>query len=268
MKQRPRLMEPLLRKWRERSTKLFDSFDGLWNILLELWQTGVEGELYCIIDALDECDRESQVELLKQIAQTFGSENTKASSPHIHFLITSRPYPEIRRFLYEFNCKDLSSYEEIQVDLRILIEKKVTELSLSNRYSKNVASNVSDILKQKAEGTFLWVGIACDELADVRSRKAIETLQKLPQGLNALYTSLITTALDQDENDNETIFQILSTVAIARRPFTLRELYIACNLYQDEDEETRLNFIRDDIEMCRLMVVIQDDVVHLLHKSV
>jgi nucleoside phosphorylase len=268
VKQRPDLMQHLFCKWKERTAKVFNSFDGLWNIVLDMGQTGTEVELYCIIDALDECDRESQDELLKQITQTLGSDYRKASNLHIHFLITSRPYPEIRRFLYEFNSKDLSSYEEVQKDLEILIEKKVTQLSLRNRYSKNVASSVSNILKQKAEGTFLWVGIACDELAHVRSRKAVETLQTLPQGLNALYMNLITTALDRHENDNETIFQILSIVAIARRPFTLAELHIACHLYQDEDEETRLNFIREDIEMRRLMVVIQDEIVHLLHKSV
>ncbi|QKX54521.1 uncharacterized protein TRUGW13939_01608 [Talaromyces rugulosus] len=210
VKQRPDLMQHLLCKWKERTEKVFNSFDGLWNIVLDTGQTGTEVELYCIIDALDECDRESQDELLKQITQTLGSENRKASNLHIHFLITSRPYPEIRRFLYEFNSKDLSSYEEVQKDLKILIEKKVTQLSLISQYSKNVASSVSDILKQKAEGTFLWVGIACDELAHVRSRKAVETLQMLPQGLNALYMNLITTALGRHENDNETTFQILN----------------------------------------------------------
>jgi hypothetical protein len=71
-----------------------------------------------------------------------------------------------------------------------------------------------------------------------------------------------------DKEDNRTIIQILSFVAISRRPLTVAELSEACQSYQDEDEETRLRFTQEDIEMCRLMIIVQDGIVRLLHKSV
>lgn len=57
-------MKHILFKFKERTANVFESFDGLWNIFLDIWETGIDGELYCIIDALDECGRESQDEIL------------------------------------------------------------------------------------------------------------------------------------------------------------------------------------------------------------
>jgi ankyrin repeat protein len=39
-------------------------------------------------------------------------------------------------------------------------------------------------------------------------------------------------------------------------------------LHEDQEEEERLAFTKDDIELCRLMVIVQNDKVLLLHKSV
>jgi hypothetical protein len=267
VKQRPQLMNHLLRKFEVRKEKLFDSFDGLWTILVDIGNDS--GQVYCIIDALDECDQESQRILLAQVNQTFGKSNDKEMSPRIYFLITSRPYPEISEFLHQFKSKDLSSYRKVQNDLQILIEQKVSELSQEKRYPENVARTVSSILQQKAEGTFLWVGIACDELAGIRSREAVKTLQTLPRGLDSLYAKLLETALGNTEKeDSDTILKMLTVVAISQRPLSVAELAIACGLYEDEGEENRLAYSKEDIEMCRLTIVVQDGIVRLLHKSV
>ena len=114
----------------------------------------------------------------------------------------------------------------------------------------------------------MWVGIACGELEDIRSRDAVKTLRKLPRGLHSLYQELLDTALSHDKEDNQTIIQMLSFVAISRRPLTVAELSEACQSYRDEDEETRLRFAQEDIDMCRHMIIVQDGIVRFLHKSV
>src|SRR4029077_13153118 len=91
---------------------------------------------------------------------------------------------------------------------------------------------------------------------------------KLPRGLHSLYQELLDMALKHGEEDNQTIRQMLSFVAISRRPLSVAELSEACQLYHDEDEEDRLKFTQEDIEMCRLMIIVQDGIVRLLHKSV
>ncbi|KAJ6111441.1 hypothetical protein N7523_007502 [Penicillium sp. IBT 18751x] len=146
--------------------------------------------------------------------------------------------------------------------------EKVKELSRANNYSENVSKSVSRILSDKAEGTFLWVGIACKELADIRSRDAVKALEGFPRGLNSLYTKLLTTALETEGKDKKTILDLLGCVTVSRRPLTLLELAAACRLYDSQDEQDRINFISEDIEMCRFMIVVQDESAHLLHKSV
>ena len=271
IKQRRELMKFLLSRYEDREeqkAKLFTSFDALWATLIEIGHDTASGEKYCIIDALDECDRESQHILLTQISQTFSKHNSENSHPSIHILITSRPYPEIAQHLTGFNRKDLASYQKIKLDLQVFIGEKVKELSEKKNYSEKVTLEVSQILEEKAEGTFMWVGIACGELADVRCRDAVKKLRNLPRGLHSLYQELLDTALKNGDEDNGTIIQMLSFVAVSRRPLSVAELSEACQLYHDEDEESRVRFTQEDIEMCRLMIIVQDGIVRLLHKSV
>src|SRR6267378_2179632 len=161
IKQRRELMKFLLSRYEDREeqkAKLFTSFDALWTTLIEIGHDIASGEKYCIIDALDECDRESQHVLLTQISQTFSKHNLENSHPSIHILITSRPYPEISQRLTRFNRKDLASYQKIKLDLQVFIGEKVKELSENKNYSEKVTLEVSQILEEKAEGTFMWVG--------------------------------------------------------------------------------------------------------------
>ncbi|EED20926.1 ankyrin 2,3/unc44, putative [Talaromyces stipitatus ATCC 10500] len=267
VKQRPHLMKHLLPKFKERGEKLFDSFDALWAIFIEVGYDNAYQQLYCIIDALDECDQSSQRMLLTQITQSCGNQNDPTVG-RIHFLIISRPFPEIREYLHPYRSKDLCSYQEVQDDLQGFIDQKINELALRKCYTGRTKRDVSRILKEKAEGTFLWVGIACEELARSGSRDAIKKLQSLPQGLHSLYAKLLEMALEADKDSFDTVSRILAVVATSRRPLSVPELSIACKFYQEEDNEHRLKFTEEYIDICRLMVVIQDRVVRLLHKSV
>ncbi|KAN0078747.1 hypothetical protein V8E54_005260 [Elaphomyces granulatus] len=271
IKQRRELMKFLLSRYEdreERKAKLFTSFDALWATLIEIGHDTASGDKYCIIDALDECDRESQHILLTQIRQTFSKHSSMNSHASIHLLITSRPYAEISQHLTGFNRKDLASYQKIKMDLQVFIGEKVKELRENKNYSEKVTLEVSQILEEKAEGTFMWVGIACGELADVRCRDAVKKLRNLPRGLHSLYQGLLDMALKNGDEDNGTMIKILSFVAVSRRPLSVAELSEACQLYYGEDEESRVRFTQEDIEMCRLMIIVQDGIVRLLHKSV
>ncbi|KAL2842123.1 hypothetical protein BJX68DRAFT_278469 [Aspergillus pseudodeflectus] len=250
IQQRWELIRFVYSKYEERGDKLFTSFDALWNALVQIGRDSSSGEKYLLIDALDECEPESQDMLLAQINQAFDSERNSNSG--IHFLITSRPYTEIGRYLGEYSHKDLASYPKVARDLQMFINRRLGEISKKNRYPESVTAEVSKILQEKAEGTFLWVGIACTELIPVRSRDAIKRLKALPQGLHSLYKNLLDTAF----------------IAVSRRALTVAELADACERYNDEDNESRIAFTREDIEMCRLMIVVENGIVRLLHKSV
>ncbi|KAF4212499.1 hypothetical protein CNMCM8980_000915 [Aspergillus fumigatiaffinis] len=187
----------------------------------------------------------------------------------MHFLITSRPYPEIRRYLSSFSHRDLSAYPAVTTDLKTMIQERVARLGSRNNYPKSVMTEISQILEQMAEGTFLWVGIACDELERVPARKAVKTLQHLPQGLYSLYQKLFDTTTAQcDEDDKPVILKLVRFVAIARRPFTIPELSEACELYPEDDKASRFLFTKELIDSCGLIIIAEDKKVRLLHGSV
>lgn len=264
IEQHDQLLDYLLPKYHERGVELFKSFDALWEIFMTMVADQNTGRKYCIIDALDECDRDSQKTLLAQIEETVQSQD---ASSNFRLLVTSRPYSEIRESLQIFTNKDLASFPERQEDINLFIEEKVNYLAERKGYTNKVKIRVSQILKDKAEGTFLWIGIACNELKDIPSNRAISVLKNIPKGLDSLYKTLLETTLEQ--NDIDDIRRILSCIAVCLRPLTVSELSEACQLYQEEEDfETRLQFTREYVESYRLMVIIQDENVLLLHKSV
>ncbi|KAH8889903.1 hypothetical protein GQ53DRAFT_794963 [Thozetella sp. PMI_491] len=263
----PQLLDHLLPKYNERGAKLFESFDALWTIFTSAVADTATGRKYCIIDALDECDRESQDTLLRQFRQTFGHHSSNVSSD-VRILITSRPYPEIHQYLGQFANKNLASFKESKRDIEIFINKKVADIKTRKGYTASVEQEVTRLLQDKAGGTFLWVGLACTELETVPSKRAVKMLQKLPKGLHALYEALLDTALQSEGAEENVIQDILSSVAIALRPLSLLELSAACRLHEDRNEEDRIQFTREEVESCRLMVIVQENKVLLLHQSV
>ncbi|KAF4277594.1 hypothetical protein KXW75_005350 [Aspergillus fumigatus] len=268
--QYPPFLKPLLSKYRIQGKHLFTSFDALWALLLDIGRVPGGPEIYCIIDALDECNSDSQETLLRQIDHSFNNPRPTCSAPSsIHLLILSRPYPELEQYLSAFKSMDLGSCREITNDLRAMIKDRVEGLARRRKYPKSVFEKVSQILEEKAAGTFLWVGIACAKLARVQSRRAVETLQALPQELHSLYRKLLLAAVsDCDEDDHRVVMEILGFVAFAQRPLTIIEMAEACRLYLDTDMESRLQFTRELIELCRLLIVIDNGHVRLLHSSV
>ncbi|KAG9249645.1 uncharacterized protein F5Z01DRAFT_473127 [Emericellopsis atlantica] len=266
VQQHPQLIEHVLPKYEERKDRAFDSFDAVWTMFTKACADKGTGRKYCIVDALDECAQDEQETLLKQIEETFGGDQSSGRL-NVSILLTSRPYPEIERFLSRFPKKNLVSFDESKRDIDKFIDEKVARLKRNNKYTDSLAGNIMQVLRDKADGIFLWVGLVCQELERTPSRKAVALLEKLPAGLQSLYKQLLDAALEQDE-DSDVIKRLLSFVIVARRPFSTRELASACRLYQDEGEEERIQFTIEIIASCRLMIVVQDEKVLLLHQSV
>jgi WD40 repeat protein len=261
---RPELMPYLMKRYQTRGDRLFESFDALWQILMDLG--GHNRRQYYIVDALDECDSESQETLLTQINISFSASTPFTSKPS--FLITSRPYPEMREQLEEFNNKDLSSYRKLKTDLDAYIESRVEEVARKKRYTRTIAESVSTILREKAGGTFLWVDLVCSGLASYGARDAVLKLQGYPKGLHQLYQRMLDSALAANDSDEEMVIKVLENVAIARRPLRISDLADACESYPAEIEENRLTFVQQNVDECRLLVVLQGVYVRLLHQSV
>ncbi|KAL3435041.1 hypothetical protein BDV09DRAFT_81832 [Aspergillus tetrazonus] len=267
--QRPRFVKHLMQKFTRRGNQLFTSFDGLWAVLMDISKDSGDTRMFCVIDALDECYGESQQTLLRQIDEVFGRCDANYVKPkNLHILVTSRPYPEISQYLDSFYNRDLASYPAVADDLKKVIGEKARKLARLKKYTSEVNAQIEQILEEKADGTFLWVGIACSELEDTPSWKAVAALQKLPRGLHSLYSNLLHSAIDMNKDDQPLITRMLEFLVIAREPPTVAGLSGACQLFVNESEANRLQFTREVIGLCRLIIVIDGDLVRLLHKSV
>jgi CMP-2-keto-3-deoxyoctulosonic acid synthetase/DNA polymerase III delta prime subunit len=264
IQQHPQLLDYLLPKYHSRGRELFESFDALWPIFIAAAADQNTGRKYCIVDAVDECDRESQDTLLRQFEETFSS----LTNSNLRILVTSRPYPEIEVYLKIFANKDLASYPQRTRDIERYIEEKVVNLAQRQSYTDKVRKKVSNLLREKAGGTFLWIGLVCEKLDGTPSKDAVHVLMNIPKGLDSLYKELLDTAL-QREVARVDVIRILRSVAFSLRPLSVLELSEACQLHLDEEDvETREQFTREEIASCRLMVIIQDEEVLLLHQSV
>ncbi|ORY64881.1 uncharacterized protein BCR38DRAFT_340958, partial [Pseudomassariella vexata] len=267
VKQYPALLKYVLPQYHERGADLFTSFDALWTIFMNAVADTATGQKYCIIDALDECDQESQNTLLRQFQESFDPKSSSGHTLSIRMLITSRPYPEIREYLGGFAKKDLASFPEAVLDIRKFIESKMADLQQRKSYTDKVKEKAAQLLETKAEGTFLWVGMACKELDPVASKDAVKILEDLPRGLLQLYGDLLNKAFKL-EGKRQTIERILNVVAVSLRPLTILELAEACQLHQGQEEKERVQFTIEEVESCRMLVVVQDTTVVLLHQSV
>ncbi|OAR01627.1 hypothetical protein LLEC1_03282 [Akanthomyces lecanii] len=172
VEQHPQLLDYVLPKYNEWGTRLFGSFDALWAVFIAAAADRNTGRKYCIIDALDECDNESQKALLQQLRRTFQSDD---SPPNIRILVTSRSCPDIRKQLEKFAHKDLASFPDVAHDIDQCIKKRVASL----RYTEEIKAQVTELLRQKAQGTFLWVCMACKALKRTPWKDAVYFLEAM-----------------------------------------------------------------------------------------
>lgn len=108
VQQHPQLLDHILPKYEERAAKLFESFDAVWSMFIKAAADERTGFKFCIVDALDECDTESQKTLLQQLEETFSAPEAVRN---VRFLITSRPYPEICESMEQFATNaDLAAF--------------------------------------------------------------------------------------------------------------------------------------------------------------
>lgn len=267
IKDRP-ISQEVVREQYEEDKGLFTSFNHLWKLFIILLNGWREGKIYCVIDALDECDAESQNAISRKFESFFDPVYYDRALSHVSFLITSRPYEEIRTYLGGFVNVDIGGFAEGKDDVAAFIDYSVGCLTEKKRFSAEMQGRVRRIIQEKAEDTFLWVSLAMEEVKDAARADIIEILEQLPGGLRSLYGQLLERAAQARPKRKEEILRIINVVAVSLEPLSILQLAYACQLYAQEREEEQLLAMRSSIEDCKLLVVETNDKVALLHKSV
>ncbi|KZZ88371.1 ankyrin repeat protein [Moelleriella libera RCEF 2490] len=247
---------------RETTKYTISSFVSLWRVFLTLLQESTSSQVICVLDGLDECDKESLRQLLDAIG-SYLSKPGRKDRPRLKLIILSRPQPAILE-------DELGQYQQIRLDtsdaeishdVEKYIVAKVAELASEHHLSNQMAAQVQEMLLAGADGTFLWVGFVANELQGRTWSKIDEVLRHVPKGLGGIYQRLL-----QQISDKEALVSIFQWVVLAGRPLTLEELSMAVgikttgNLPATQVTKQRLRF-------GGLLVKVQGDIVNLVHES-
>lgn len=87
------LSDNVIERFETDGEHLTKSFGDLWDVLVLASQDKNAGEIVCILDAFDECEDQERSELTRYLCRFYGTRNNL----NLKFLLTSRPYGNIRR---------------------------------------------------------------------------------------------------------------------------------------------------------------------------
>jgi hypothetical protein len=226
LQSRPKLFDHILPSFKIQEKSLFTSFETLWRIFESMVCDPVLGSTYCVLDGLDECDEASLEMLLRKYAALLSAKTNESSACHLKLIIISRDLPDfIPELLSSFPRirLDPDADTEINNDIRLFIKAKVEELSRYRQYPERLRVHVEEVFQDRAQGTFLWIGIVAQELEDYKATEVEKALDLFPPGLDELYARIL---LQIVSRRREIAARILRWVVMAVRPLTLSELSI------------------------------------------
>ena len=274
LRQRPSLFKHIQSDFDMSGGSISTNFHALWRILTCILKDPEAGEVYCLIDALDECETESRQLLLVELPKLFCLEQSKQRI--FKFIITSRRESDIVESL-SASSPAIRNIEvdsgKVNSDLSKFIDDKVNELAIRKGYEPKQKDIIRRTLTEKAGGTFLYVSLVLYDLQKAKIfRKAQQKLRELPSDLNEAYDRI----LGQIGADYEEIAKsVLCWVAVARRPLTVKELAMALTLGDEEREgnvmpsNDVLNGFIDSFKCCEPLVYVDtaNDTINLVHQS-
>ena len=252
----------------------------MWRLLHDIVRSSGLKQLSIVIDGLDECVPANVEKFLTLLQPYLGCQDDQTSIHHksdifdsrIRWFITSRKEEFVTAYLEYALTIDLEENADlVQEAVHQFIDGKVESLAKVKNYNDSLKTFVQCTLKEKAEGTFLWVALVCQELSKprIRTLNTKTVLSKFPAGLGPLYGRIVEQVLCAEESIDEDMVtyakQILHALAIAFRPLTLIELAISAGLPTDIWLSEEL--ICDCLRSCGSLVSVQGDIVRFVHAS-
>lgn len=207
------------------SNKPFEDFWILWEILINMLQDKRTGEIFILIDAVDECEQSTRENLLIRLRELFDEDLTQG----VKFLVTYRPGVDD----IEYELCDIGTHlvleesNEVNIDLSRYIGVKTDDLARRRKYSDGLKNEVKNALGNQARGTFLWVSLMLSELRYVPNHHVSNKLKDLPKGLDQTY-AMILNRISETEDAQFLLFTLLA----AKRSLKRKEIVAAYVLHK------------------------------------
>jgi hypothetical protein len=264
--QRPQLVQHVRKRYEVMGKPLSEGPNAIYvlrEMLSDMLNDTSISTTYLLVDALDECTS-GLSELLQIITDA-----SLGRQSRVKWLVTSRSTPEIERYLQPDALGVKVSLEvkasHVSRAVAAFIEHKVQQLATLQRYDPRLQAEVQQQLRDKAEGTFLWVSLVCKELEQVPLYRTREVLQAVPPGIDLLYGQMMAQIVTQDTRTVGYCRSILRAITLAFRPLNARELTIAAGLPHDLFNSVQA--VIDLVSCCGSFLTVLEGVVSFIHLS-
>ncbi|KKP02575.1 hypothetical protein THAR02_05307 [Trichoderma harzianum] len=241
-----------------------------WDVLEELLRSPIFGTIYCVIDALDECqDNEARQRLLVFINKVIERPlaKSKAKYPVLKAFLTSRPTTDLSRALRKLPSIHLTASSD---DLKTFIQSRIQELDLEKQHEDEII----DLLSSRVEQTFLWISIVLKKLKTTSTLLSQADMEQIitesPSRLTDLYESLLVQIIQSRDIAAQ---KLLIWAVFGRRAMTLDELEVALAIQeksknQESIEKHRIYLTKKSVTSAvGVFLEIVDDKVYLIHQS-
>ena len=190
-----------------------------------------ENGVCILVDGLDEY--EGSFLTLIGFLRSLATSNDSEKCP-IKICVSSRPEPKLFQLLR--NLPQLSMSNHNASGIQSYCSLRLKEMKLGDLEDLNT-SRLSHIIAERAEGVFLWVRFAMDELFEGHSSGAtfeeiLERLSSIPDSLEAVYDRLLDRMNPLAKR--ECMF-MLQLVCFAKRTLSLEEHHAATEFAMDRD---------------------------------
>ncbi|KAK8112525.1 hypothetical protein PG984_013051 [Apiospora sp. TS-2023a] len=238
---------------------------AIWNVFEALVTSQDSAPTFCILDGLDECDKESSRKLAQRFHDLFTVIKAAHSTNTFKLAVVSRDQSGLRGFS---NLRLQECDVHIQHDIELFIASKIRD-SLSHKTDLDGwIRPISDELRNRSEGSFLWISFVVRDLSEYRtSSKVMKALQRTPKGLEEQYRRILHHIFEEHEEEWREIQVFLTWTALAFVPLTLPQLARAIMGSVTHKHQER---IKDLLIYCDHLFVVNDKTgtVRFVHSSV
>lgn len=268
VEQQPSLISHIREKYDPIGNELFEG-PNAWYSLSNIFRSILQDErlttAYLIIDGLDECTIGLN-ELLELIKEVLPSRNVK-------WILSSRNWANIRESLEDAGAEGVNLSLEVNATVvaaavDAYISYKASKIPLLKQDAE-LTEEVCNLVREKANGTFLWVAIVFQELQHLNihyddRESVLERLNGLPKDLTELYDRMLHQIGRLEKRESELCESILGITVLAYQPLRLQEL---ATLASFKGNLTRPSTLQSLIHNCGSFLTVKDEIVYFIHQS-
>jgi ankyrin repeat protein len=279
---KPKLIQHAMSGFAANGDKLPQSFHTLWDILTKTVADPEAGEVFCILDALDECAEAGRYQIINALGIFYQHASSRKNASQLKICITSRPYPDIERRFTDlttnFPTIRLRGEHESDIishEIDLVIKWRVSQLGFELRLNNSERSNLETELLRMTNRTYLWLTLIFDIIREMNrptSRKLEAAISNLPSTVDEAYEAILARV---KEDDRPQARKLLYIIVGATRPLTLQEMNIALAI---EDHHRSYDDLKPDLDddarfevsvrhLCGLFVTVVDQKVYLIHQT-